>query len=96
MPQVNSECMQIFLDEIARRSPNDNVVMGLDGAGWPKSADFRRPDNLRRLFLPPYAPDLNPQEYSTLKRHAMNLRRTCDVLLPRLLSGRVSLGEHAA
>ena len=62
LPQVNSECMQIFLDEIASRHLNDNVVMVLDGAGWHKSKDFRLPDNLRLLFLPPYSPELNPQE----------------------------------
>ena len=33
LPHVNSECMQVFLDEVARRYPNDNIVMVLDGAG---------------------------------------------------------------
>ena len=63
LPHVNSDCMQIFLDEIASRYPNDNVVMVLDGAGWHKSKDFRLPDNLQLLFLPPYSPELNPQEH---------------------------------
>ena len=63
LPQVNSDCMQIFLDEIARRDPTDHVVMVLDGAGWHKSKDFRLPDTLRLLFLPPYSPELNPQEH---------------------------------
>ena len=63
LPYVNSDCMQIFLDEIACRYPNDNVVMVLDGAGWHKSNDFHLSDNLRLLFLPPYSPELNPQEH---------------------------------
>ena len=63
LPHVNTECMQIFLDEIARRHPDDNVVMVLDGAGWHKSQDFHLPENLRLLFLPPYSPELNPQEH---------------------------------
>lgn len=63
LPQVNSGCMQIFIDEVASRHPDDNVVMVLDGAGWHKSKDFRLPDNLRLLFLPPYSPELNPQEH---------------------------------
>jgi transposase len=63
LPHVNTECMQIFLDEIARRHPDDNVVMVLDGAGWHKSKDFHLPENLRLLFLPPYSPELNPQEH---------------------------------
>lgn len=63
LPHVNSECMQIFLDEIAQRYPRDNVVMVLDGAGWHKSQTFHLPDHLRLLFLPPYSPELNPQEH---------------------------------
>ena len=55
--------MQIFFDEIATRYPTDNVVRVLDGAGWHKSKDFNLPDNLRLLFLPPYSPELNPQEH---------------------------------
>lgn len=37
--------------------------MVVDGAGWHKSAGFKQPDNLRLLFLPPYSPELNPQEH---------------------------------
>ena len=63
LPHVNSECMQVFLDEIANRYPNDNVIMVLDGAGWHKSKSFRLPEPMRLLFLPPYSPELNPQEH---------------------------------
>ncbi|SDZ18472.1 DDE superfamily endonuclease [Nitrosomonas sp. Nm33] len=63
LPHVNSDCMQIFLHEIANRYPGDNVIMILDGAGWHKSKDFDLPENIRLLFLPPYSPELNPQEH---------------------------------
>ncbi len=63
LPHVNTYCMQIFINEIAERYPNDNIVMILDGAGWHKSKDFHLPDNIRLLFLPPYSPELNPQEH---------------------------------
>ena len=63
LPHVNSDCMQIFIDEIANRYPGDNVVMFLDGVGWHKSKDFHLPENLRLLLLPPYSPELNPQEH---------------------------------
>ena len=39
-----------------------DIVMVLDGAGWHKSP-FQLADNLRLIFLPPYAPELNPQEH---------------------------------
>ena len=36
--------------------------MVVDGAGWHKSKSFALPENLRLHFLPPYSPELNPQE----------------------------------
>ncbi len=55
--------MQAFLDEVARRYPNDNIVMVLDGAGWHKSNALILPGNLKLHFLPPYSPELNPVEH---------------------------------
>lgn len=63
LPEVSGRCMQLFLDEVAQRYPDENIVMIVDGAGWHKSNNFKFPDNLRLLFLPPYSPELNPQEH---------------------------------
>jgi len=63
LPAVNSTCMAIFLAEISKRYPNDNIVMVLDGAGWHKSLSMPIPDNIRLLSLPPYSPELNPVEH---------------------------------
>jgi len=63
LPRVNSQCMQIFLDEVAQRHAEENIIMVLDGAGWHRSQRFKMPDNLRFHFLPPYSPELNPQEH---------------------------------
>ena len=63
LPHVNSQCMQIFLTEIAARYPTENIVMVLDGAGWHRSQQIVLPPNLRLLYLPPYAPELNPVEH---------------------------------
>ena len=63
LPYVNGECMQIFLDEVAARYPDDRIIMVLDGAGWHKKGLLRIPDNLRLLHLPPYSPELNPVEH---------------------------------
>ena len=42
----NTECMQLFITEIASRYPQQNIVMVLDGAGWHKSTTFVVPENL--------------------------------------------------
>ena len=63
LPHVNSNCMQIFLDEVAARHSKERIVMILDGAGWHQGKMLRLPSNLRLLFLPPYSPELNPVEH---------------------------------
>ena len=63
LPHVNGDCMQLFLQEVAARHPDDRIVMVLDGAGWHQSKAFSLPDNLRLLQLPPYSPELNPVEH---------------------------------
>ncbi len=63
LPHVNGECMQLFLDEVAARYPQENILMVLDGAGWHKNQTIQLPQNLRLIFLPPYSPELNPQEH---------------------------------
>ena len=62
LPHVNTHCMQLFLDEVGQRHPDDHIVMVLDGAGWHASDALGPPPNMRLLSLPPYAPELNPVE----------------------------------
>jgi putative transposase len=63
LPQVNTQCMQLFIDEVAKRHVDKRIVMVLDGAGWLRSNALRLPDNLRLLPLPTYAPELIPVEH---------------------------------
>lgn len=63
LPHVNTECMQVFLDEVSQRYPNEQIVMVIDGAGWHRSAALKAPRNIYLLRLPPYAPELNPIEH---------------------------------
>ena len=34
LPHVNTDCTQIFLDEVAARHAEHHIIMVLDGAGW--------------------------------------------------------------
>lgn len=63
LPYVNSDCMQIFLDEVAARYPEERIIMIMDGAGWHYGKELLIPPNLRFVFLPPYSPELNPVEH---------------------------------
>jgi DDE superfamily endonuclease len=63
LPHVNTHCMQIFLDELSARHPDERIVMVMDGAGWHRSHVLKAPHNIYLLKLPPYAPELNPVEH---------------------------------
>lgn len=63
LPNVNTTCMQLFVDEVSSRHPDERIIMVIDGAGWHKSQSLVVPKNMRFLQLPPYAPELNPVEH---------------------------------
>lgn len=56
--------MNLHLAEISRCvAVGAHAVITLDGAGWHLSGDkLKVPDNISLLLLPPYAPELKPQE----------------------------------
>ena len=63
LPHVNTERMQLFLNEVSARHPDERIVMVIDGAGWHRSDALHAPGNIHLLRLPPYAPELNPMEH---------------------------------
>ena len=52
-----------FLQQVSQAHPRELIVMVLDGASSHKAKHLTIPDNIRLLALPPYAPELNPQEH---------------------------------
>jgi len=63
MPYVNTEAMNLHLIEISKTvTPGAHAVVVIDGAGWHTAHDLVVPDNISLLPLPPYSPELNPQE----------------------------------
>ncbi len=77
MPTVNTTLMSLYLDRLSRHvGPNRHIVLVLDRAGWHVAKDLRVPTNITLLFLPPYAPELNPIEHiwCYLKEHHLSNR----------------------
>jgi len=60
LPHVNAQCMQLFLNEVARRYPHENLIMVVDGAGWHKAGSLKLPDNLRLYFGYIFCPRTRP------------------------------------
>lgn len=63
LPWVSAETMSMFLAEVARRHPDEFILMVMDQAGWHLAGSLVVPANMRLLFLPPYSPELNPVEH---------------------------------
>jgi transposase len=61
--EVNAELMSLLLAEVARRYPQDFILMVLDGAGWHKAGDLIVPAQMRLEWLPARSPELNPVEH---------------------------------
>lgn len=60
--EMNTARMSEFLAQVSQAHPGDLIVMVLDGASSHKAKELL-PENMRLLPLPPYAPELNPQEH---------------------------------
>ena len=63
LPTVNTEMMQMHLDEIAATlPPHVHAALLVDGAGWHISDDLCIPGNITPIKIPPRSPELNPAE----------------------------------
>jgi len=63
LPHCDTDCMQVFLEEVSSRHLEEKILMVTDRAGWHKSKSLNIPGNIRLCFLPPYSPELNPVEH---------------------------------
>ncbi len=64
LPYANIEAMNLHLAEIGKRvTPGAHAVVTMDGAGWhQEGGGLQVPPNISLLLLPPYSPELEPQE----------------------------------
>ena len=62
LPDMDTTCMQIFLDAVSTQFQHEYIAMVIDGAPNHRSQYLKVPDNMTLIFLPPYSPELNPKE----------------------------------
>jgi hypothetical protein len=62
-PQMNTQRMSQCLAQISATHQHEFIVMVVDGASSHVAKDLVVPENIRLIRLPPYAPELNPQEH---------------------------------
>ena len=73
LPNVNAQCLSIFLEKLSHSIGNQEIVFVMDGAGWHKAKDLTVPANIELIILPPYSPELNPVErfWRFIKQHTI-------------------------
>lgn len=62
LPWVNTDIMNVYMQELSRAYHNKKLMLIFDQAGWHKSKDIQIPENIQVEQLPPYSPELNPVE----------------------------------
>src|SRR6516225_9797862 len=62
LPAPDTECLQIFLETLAKKYYTELILLFVDGAGNHCSDELEIPANITLHLLPPYSPELNPQE----------------------------------
>lgn len=62
MPYCNTDCMNVFLEQLSVKFPRDKIILACDGAAWHKSHSLIIPKNIKIIFIPPYTPEMNPIE----------------------------------
>ena len=62
LPALTSSLFQLFLEQCAATAPAPFHLLVLDNGAFHKARSLRLPPNVGLLFLPPYAPELNPIE----------------------------------
>ena len=63
VPHANGNALEIHLAEISYHvPPGRHAVVVMDQAGWHSTQKIIIPENISILHLPPYSPELNPQE----------------------------------
>lgn len=62
LPYADSDSMSIFLEELSKQYSQNRIVMILDNASWHSNKTMINIQNIKPLFLPPRAPELNPAE----------------------------------
>jgi len=98
MPYCNTDCMNVFLRELAKEYPDDYLLIVLDGASWHKAKGLQMPDNIKLLYLPPATPEMNPIEqiWAWLRLHGFRneVFQTLDKVVDRLCDTICSLSPH--
>ena len=59
---TTSEIFYKYLIELSKHRPNELKIIIIDNAGFHSLQQYKLPENIRLIRIPPYSPELNPSE----------------------------------
>jgi len=95
-PHLNSDCFQIYLDELSIAYSDSFNILLLERGSFHKAKRLKIPSNIVLLFLPAYSPELNPIErlWEFIKAEIANeVYITLEPLIDRVASVICSLSQ---
>ena len=74
MDGLDTEFINLYLEKLSETFKNENIVLIMDNASFHKSKKLEIPNNIKIYFIPPYSPELNPQErrFEDIKKFLKN------------------------
>jgi len=97
MPFCNTDCMNVFLRELSKVYPKDQIILVCDGAGWHRSKTLLIPQNIHLFFIPPATPEMNPVEqiWKELRKRGFRneIFQTLDKVVDRLCDTTCTFGS---
>ena len=88
MPYCNTDCMNVYMDNLSKAYPDDLLFLVMDKASWHRSKALIVPQNIRILHIPPCTPEMNPIEQIWKELRKLGFRnelfKTLDNVVHRL------------
>jgi transposase len=87
---TNGVCKELFikyLDDFSKHKPEELKIIVIDNASFHSTKDYKLPENIVLIPIPPYSPELNPAEkiWQWMKdKIAMKIYDTLDILETKL------------
>jgi transposase len=74
MSNLDNVCFNEYLKKLSEKFKNDKIVLIMDNASFHKSKQLKVPKNIKIEYIPPYLPELNPQEriFEDIKKFLKN------------------------
>ncbi|MDE5620239.1 MAG: transposase [Ruminococcus sp.] len=85
IPYCNTDCMNLFLQELSKEFADDMIVLAYDGARWHKSESIQISGNIVMFFILPYTPEMNSIEQIWDEIREKGFRNECFSTLAKVM-----------